>query len=69
VTVPTVDLHSTDDPELEQIAFWRLEVLEDAGYEGAVAAELAARLDVDLHQAVRLVDRGCPPPLAARILL
>jgi len=32
-------------------------------------AEILARQDrVDLHELLQLVDRGCPPPLAARIL-
>jgi hypothetical protein len=30
---------------------------------------LAANVEVDLHDAVDLVRRGCPPELAARILL
>ena len=57
------------DQELEQIRIWRLEVLADAGYGPALAAELADSDDVDLHAAVRLLRRGCPPELAARILL
>ena len=60
---------SVEAREVEQIKFWRLEMLAQAGYEPAAAAELAARLDVDLHQALDLLERGCPPELAARILL
>jgi hypothetical protein len=48
---------------------WRLEQLLHAGYPIAIAEQLAARHDVDLHQAVGLVDRGCVPELAGRILL
>jgi hypothetical protein len=55
--------------ELEQIRFWRLEVLSDAGYAPGLAAELAADDEVDLHRAVALLRAGCPPELAARILL
>jgi hypothetical protein len=33
-----------------------------------LAAELAADRGVDLHELLVLLDRGCPPPLAARIL-
>jgi hypothetical protein len=29
---------------------------------------LASRFDVDLHEAISLVERGCPPELAIRIL-
>jgi hypothetical protein len=39
-----------------------------AGFEGPVVAELAADLHFDLHAALDLVDRGCPPDLAVRIL-
>jgi hypothetical protein len=69
VTVATLDVHTTEDRELERIRMWRLEILSEAGYEPPVAAELADRLDVDLHQAVRLLQRGCPIHLAAQILL
>jgi hypothetical protein len=33
-----------------------------------LAAELAVEPAVDLHELLVLVDRGCPPALAARIL-
>ena len=31
--------------------------------------DLATRLDIDLHTARELLERGCPPDLAAQILL
>jgi hypothetical protein len=43
-------------------------VLLQAGCDPTLAATLAADGDVDLHEMLNLVDRGCPPPLAARIL-
>jgi hypothetical protein len=33
-----------------------------------LAQQLAATPDIDLHALLELVDRGCPPALAARIL-
>jgi hypothetical protein len=57
------------DSELERIEGWRAEELKRAGYERRAARELAARHDVDLHQAVDLVRRGCPQNVALRILL
>jgi hypothetical protein len=48
---------------------WRAEQLELAGYGAAAAAELAARHDVDLHVAIEMLSRGCPPELALKILL
>jgi hypothetical protein len=58
-----------DDPELQRIERWRLETLERAGYPSAAAVELAVRHDVDLHGAIELVQQGCSPELALRILL
>jgi hypothetical protein len=55
--------------ETELIEAWRAEALERAGYLPSEAAELAARHDIDLHQATDLVERGCPTDLALRILL
>ena len=40
-----------------------------AGYPELLALELAATIEVDLHAAVSLRERGCPPETAARILL
>jgi hypothetical protein len=57
------------EPEHQRVERWRAEALERAGYAPAAAAELAARLDVDLHRAIKLVEDGCPPETALRILL
>ena len=55
--------------EHEKIEAWRLEQLLRAGYSVEDAEALASRADVDLHIAVTMVARGCPPQQAARILL
>jgi hypothetical protein len=47
---------------------WRRRRLAAAGFDPRLAAELAAEPAVDLHELLVLVDRGCPPALAARIL-
>jgi hypothetical protein len=47
---------------------WRLRRLVDAGFPLWLALELAATPGVDLHALFALLDRGCPPELAARIL-
>ena len=59
----------TQQDEATLIEAWRAEALERAGYLASEAAELAARHDIDLHQAIDLLARGCPSPLALRILL
>ena len=64
--MPT-DVH--DVSEIEQVERWRREALERGGYPPDAAARIAARHDVDLHEAVGLLERGCPPETALQILL
>lgn len=48
---------------------WRRRRLIAAGFDDALAARLAdGDAGVDLHELLVLIDRGCPPALAARIL-
>jgi hypothetical protein len=54
-------------PEI-QVVSWRRGRLLDAGFAFELADELAAEFRVDLHALLQLVERGCPPALAARIL-
>ena len=58
-----------DETEIERVARWRAGELERAGFDSDTARQIAQRLDVDLHGAVSLLERGCPPEVAARILL
>jgi hypothetical protein len=67
--IAPADLVFLPREETELVLEWRLEQLERAGYLGEAAAVLAERRDVDLHEALRLVAAGCPPELAASILL
>lgn len=53
----------------ENVIAWRREQLARVGYPEPEALVLAYDADVDLHVAVDLVARGCPPSLAIRILL
>ena len=48
---------------------WRIEELLRAGFPELLALELAATIEVDLHSAIELRQRGCPAETAARILL
>jgi hypothetical protein len=57
------------ETEEQRIESWRMEVLERAGYDKRAAALLACRKDVDLHQAISLLQRGCSPELALDILV
>jgi hypothetical protein len=55
--------------EIERIELWRREELERGGYPPDAARAIAERHDVDLRAAVALLERGCPPETALRILL
>ena len=47
---------------------WRREHLVDSGFPFPLAARLAKDSRYDLHALIELVERGCRPDLAARIL-
>lgn len=47
---------------------WRHALLREGGFGEDLADQLARDADYDLHELLNLVDRGCPPHLAARIL-
>jgi hypothetical protein len=47
---------------------WRADRLRTAGFPPALADRLAREGRIDLHELLELVDRGCPPAVAARIV-
>jgi hypothetical protein len=52
----------------DDVASWRRRRLRAAGFEPGLAESVAHDCAMDLHALLSLVDRGCPPDLAARIL-
>lgn len=56
------------ETEQDRIEGWRLHVLLEADYPQTIAEHLAKGFTVDLHKAVDLLKRGCPPDLAREIL-
>lgn len=50
------------------VAEWRERCLEAAGFDPATAAILAGDCGYDVHGLITLVEAGCPPHLAVRIL-
>jgi hypothetical protein len=52
----------------DSVVEWRRGQLVAAGMAPETATTLAADCAVDVHALLELVDRGCPPALAARIL-
>jgi hypothetical protein len=51
-----------------EVLRWRREQLVRSGFSPETAARLASGVHYDLHALIELVERGCPPELAARIL-
>ena len=47
---------------------WRREQLVKTGFGAVLATRLAADGRYDLHALIELVERGCPPELAMRIV-
>jgi hypothetical protein len=47
---------------------WRTRCLLDAGFDARDAVRLGRDSAYDLHALLELIDRGCPPSLATRIL-
>jgi len=57
----------TPDPG-GNIAGWRRRRLLRAGFDADLATWVALDCAFDLHAVIQLVERGCPPALAVRIL-
>ena len=55
--------------ETERVICWRASELIRAGFDTPEAVELAEQPGVDLHLALELIERGCSPELATKILL
>jgi hypothetical protein len=51
-----------------EVFAWRRRQLIAAGFGSLLASRLARNNAYDLHALIELVERGCPPRLAIRIL-
>jgi hypothetical protein len=58
----------TFDQEVQSVVSWRRDQLVHAGFPLPSAARLARDARYDLHAVIELVERGCPPDLAMRIM-
>jgi hypothetical protein len=56
------------DREHDDVIAWRRAQLVRSGFPQRVAAGVAHDGRYDLHRLIELVERGCPPELALRIL-
>ena len=59
---------ATPPTEAQRVIAWRISLLRDAGCPVTLAHALAQDRRYDLHELLELIDRGCRPELAARIL-
>lgn len=53
---------------VDEVAHWRRDLLVGSGFAPALAAAIASDPRYDLHVLIELVEDGCRPELAARIL-
>jgi tRNA splicing endonuclease len=53
----------------DEVVAWRREQLRRAGCRRFESEVLARELQIDLHEAVALLERGCPSRIALEILL
>jgi hypothetical protein len=51
-----------------EVVRWRREQLTESGFPLTLAARLAEDGRYDLHALIELVERGCRPELAARVV-
>ncbi len=54
--------------DAQAVVNWRRRELLDSGFPRSLAARIARDERYDLHQLIELVEHGCSPALAARIL-
>jgi hypothetical protein len=64
------ELHTSAGGRLRPVSVnvWRVERLRAAGFAPWLAECVVAHGGFDLHELIDLVERGCPPELATRIL-
>jgi hypothetical protein len=62
-----VQTETTRERQVDEVVRWRREQLAEAGFSLRLAARVATDARYDLHALIELVERGCPPELAARI--
>jgi hypothetical protein len=59
---------ATSQTATDEVVFWRSGLLVEAGFSPSRAARAAGDARLDVHALIELVERGCPPDLAVRIL-
>jgi len=67
--VSTTQVQQQTQSEIEEVLRWRFDELVRANYTVEDAVDIAAHVEIDLHEAIALRDQGCPSATAVRILL
>ncbi|MDQ3768137.1 MAG: hypothetical protein M3370_01460 [Actinomycetota bacterium] len=63
-----MDIVAADAAAWARTVAWRRGQLRAVGFSPDLACRLAGDRRYDLHRVLELIDRGCPPGLAARIV-
>ena len=69
IFVSTTQFQAQTQSEIEEVLRWRFDELVRANYTVEDALDIAAHVEIDLHEAIALRDQGCPSATAVRILL
>jgi hypothetical protein len=65
---PILQMQTTKDRGADEVVIWRREKLAQSGFPLSLAARLAKDSRYDLHALIELLEHGCPPEVAIRIL-
>jgi hypothetical protein len=63
-----VQTKTTTVQALDEVVRWRCDQLVASGFAEPLAARVAENAHYDLHALIELVERGCQPEFAVRIL-
>jgi hypothetical protein len=63
-----VQTKTRSERQVDEVVRWRREQLAETGFSLPLAARVANDALYDLHALIEIVERGCSPELAARIL-
>jgi hypothetical protein len=66
--VSVEELASLDSDEITELLEWRMSVLTESGFTAEQAAVIAPQISIGVHEAARMVQEGCAPQAALRIL-
>jgi hypothetical protein len=63
-----MEIAASSEHHRDDVFAWRRSQLVRSGFPQRLAEQIADDGLYDLHQLIELVERGCPPDLACRIL-